>query len=608
MQSDPGKPQPGSGATPMLPSQLVQPTRSTTLPQQGNSQPDSGTAVHTDNVEPGDIAREDVNVVQQPPQGHSVPFKERVIGVAKGSLVAIPENPRNTPWQARPEGAWRANPSGQCVHKRSVRNVMAPTSLFMITTLRSRRVPHPSFLRSTSTSTATAKPNQTILDALEQAKAAEHDRSDSSSYRIRAFNKAIKEIGFLDRAMASPEDVKNLRGISSWVKKALVDLISSQNSLFISLSADGSIPPQSTLKRAEDDARRKALTSLQSVPGIGRKTSLTLFKMGIDTVEKLRASLSLSDDSLPSQMLTKSQLTYVKFYQHIVQPVTRNEAERVVAMAKELLPSTYEIVCTGAYRRGSETSPQTNRTGPPATPSDITKEYAQTEHRGRNSKAFSFNFTPTLALQRSRLLNEVLPSLQQGGLIGGQDLTELKRGEWKWTGVVRVPKSAAPGEIQESRKQRRDAVSNGTGTFRKADLNLVPFDSRASALLFLTGDNEFVRAMRLRASRMGLMLNEFGLWKWGSGAEHNPDLPTHISTVPRRGRGRPQKIPPPADGKWILIPTPTESVLLAELGLDYVPPERRNYAYLLSRFSKTGVKGWMGGEEQTPLTVLLSDK
>ncbi|KAJ4482375.1 hypothetical protein J3R30DRAFT_3699830 [Lentinula aciculospora] len=109
--SDPSQPQAGSGAPLTFPSEVAETTRSNTLPQQGNTQPDSGSAVHNHHnhheghggraehghPEPGDIAREQVNVVQLPADGsstHEVPFKERVIGVAKktrGTLLNKPE-------------------------------------------------------------------------------------------------------------------------------------------------------------------------------------------------------------------------------------------------------------------------------------------------------------------------------------------------------------------------------------------------------------------------------------------------------------------------------------------------------------------------------------
>ncbi|KAF5343256.1 hypothetical protein D9758_013416 [Tetrapyrgos nigripes] len=56
-----------------MPSEVVQPTRSTTQPQQGATQPDSGHAIHT---EP-----DGTRVVEVP--GPQVPFKEQVVGYAK---------------------------------------------------------------------------------------------------------------------------------------------------------------------------------------------------------------------------------------------------------------------------------------------------------------------------------------------------------------------------------------------------------------------------------------------------------------------------------------------------------------------------------------------
>ncbi|KAF9061441.1 hypothetical protein BDP27DRAFT_1452236 [Rhodocollybia butyracea] len=95
---DPSQPQPGSGAPVTYPSEVVDSTRSTTPPQQGNTQPGSGSTMHThaEDQKPGDIAREGVNVVTVPAEGQSqeIPFKERVIGIAqktRGTLLGKPE-------------------------------------------------------------------------------------------------------------------------------------------------------------------------------------------------------------------------------------------------------------------------------------------------------------------------------------------------------------------------------------------------------------------------------------------------------------------------------------------------------------------------------------
>ncbi|KAF8910378.1 hypothetical protein CPB85DRAFT_1435300 [Mucidula mucida] len=73
-----------------LPSEAVQPTRSTTQPQQGATQPGSGHAVHEDDAGETGPTR----VVEVPADSHKAPFKERVVGAAlktRGTLLGKPE-------------------------------------------------------------------------------------------------------------------------------------------------------------------------------------------------------------------------------------------------------------------------------------------------------------------------------------------------------------------------------------------------------------------------------------------------------------------------------------------------------------------------------------
>ncbi len=76
-------------------------------------------------------------------------------------------------------------------------------------------------------------------------------------------------------------------------------------------------------------------------------------------------------------------------------------------------------------------------------------------------------------------------------------------------------------------------------------------------------------------------LDEYGLWRWNSlnGDNGEPDVPgaseaSDDQTTLEKERdivGR---------GYWELMRTHTEEEILVELGLDWVPPERRNFAYL----------------------------
>jgi DNA polymerase beta len=135
---------------------------------------------------------------------------------------------------------------------------------------------------------------------------------------------------------------------------------------------------------------------------------------------------------------------------------------------------------------------------------------------------------------------------------------------------------------------------------------MVPWSSRATAFLALTGDTDFNIFLRARARRMGLVLNEYGLWKWEpslSKSSGDVDAPQEPSAPPvlfpehkeriKVKTGRPSKAGEGAegdhtpglgegveDGKWEKIETPTEQDVMSELGLGWVEPARRNYGLL----------------------------
>jgi DNA polymerase beta len=83
--------------------------------------------------------------------------------------------------------------------------------------------------------------------------------------------------------------------------------------------------------------------------------------------------------------------------------------------------------------------------------------------------------------------------------------------------------------------------------------SLVPQKSKGAALLALTGDNEFWHDVCTRAARHGLLLNEFGLWRWVDVGE----------------------------GSWELLCSESEEEIMDHIGMAYVPPEKRNFAFLV---------------------------
>lgn len=100
---------------------------------------------------------------------------------------------------------------------------------------------------------------------------------------------------------------------------------------------------------------------------------------------------------------------------------------------------------------------------------------------------------------------------------------------------------------------------------------MIPVKSRGAALLALTGDIEFNRDLRADASKLGMHLNEYGLWRWVS---HNSE-PT-----PDQSQDNEEK------GHWELTQAESEEDILHELGKFWIEPSKRNFAYILGNAKK----------------------
>jgi len=93
-------------------------------------------------------------------------------------------------------------------------------------------------------------------------------------------------------------------------------------------------------------------------------------------------------------------------------------------------------------------------------------------------------------------------------------------------------------------------------------------------MLALTGDIEFNKDIRLKAGQLGMHLNEFGLWRWQS---NEPEEPEAV-----------------AKGSWELMEAETEEAILAELGVEWIEPTKRNFAFVVGKPTKkraTTIKG-----------------
>lgn len=109
--------------------------------------------------------------------------------------------------------------------------------------------------------------------------------------------------------------------------------------------------------------------------------------------------------------------------------------------------------------------------------------------------------------------------------------------------------------------------------------------SRGAALLALTGDTDFNRDIRMKAIKLGMHLNEFGLWRWNPSSTPPPST-TGSKSTPKKAelKSKSKEIDPDPEkeededlesadmgldsnnGFWELVRVDTEEEILESLG------------------------------------------
>ena len=102
---------------------------------------------------------------------------------------------------------------------------------------------------------------------------------------------------------------------------------------------------------------------------------------------------------------------------------------------------------------------------------------------------------------------------------------------------------------------------------------MVPWQSRGAALIQLTGDLDYNIDLRKRAQQMGMLLNEYGLWRF------QPSSGSEGKTANETARAH-------EDGHWELVASETEEAILDELNTPWVEPEKRNFSFLMADSGK----------------------
>ena len=131
------------------------------------------------------------------------------------------------------------------------------------------------------------------------------------------------------------------------------------------------------------------------------------------------------------------------------------------------------------------------------------------------------------------LFEKILASLHKTGFLT-DDLTKQKDGrQQKYLGVCKLLRPGAK--------------------HRRLDIIVVPFEERATAIMYFTGSAHFNRSMRLLAIKMGMSLSEHAL----------------VTNVARHNK---EKL-----NEGSVLPTPTEESVFEHLGLPYRAPQERSH-------------------------------
>jgi len=321
----------------------------------------------------------------------------------------------------------------------------------------------------------------------------------------------------------------------------------------------------------EESERQESIGELTKVTGIGPVRARKLYDAGCRTLEDLKLPKYHSTLSTP----IRAALNFVGLFE---KPTPRAKVEQVVKAILEVLPKEFEMHIVGSYRRKQPFTsgidivlfhPSFIHIPPPADdPLKISRLKESSPRKSRGRSANNRLSADAKTKQNGLMSKSVVEPLTKQGLLAGTLLSSPQR----WQGFVRIPMDVN-GEYQANEYERLTGIRDKVGDFARLDISLLPLPSKGAALLANTGDSDFHSFVRTTASRMGLQLNELGLWRW--------------KEVPRAAcdaeDASPSEARPSASGYWELLASRSEEDILEELGLDYVEPENRNFSFVVGR-------------------------
>lgn len=278
-------------------------------------------------------------------------------------------------------------------------------------------------------------------------------RQGNEVFRVRAYDKVIKQLKIRDRPIITYDDLEGIEGIGSGIEQKIREILDT-----------GVLQAAEEIKaEAEADAdagnRMKVYDDLIRVHGIGAVKAKNL----IEKTAKITSIADLREKSLADpKLLNKQQKIGLKYYEEFIERIPRAEMRKhekrimdVITAAEPAAGAARAAMIVGSYRRGAKDSGDIDVLLP-----------------GDDTAAF----------------HGIVEKMQESGYI--TDILAL--GDKKCMAVAQLGKTTR-------------------SKHRRLDILLTPADEFATSVLYFTGSDKFNIEMRRKAIELGYSLSEHGL-------------------------------------------------------------------------------------------------
>jgi len=265
----------------------------------------------------------------------------------------------------------------------------------------------------------------------------DYEKLNNEIYKSRSYLKALSSLKRIkDDSELTEQNIKNLDGIGRSIYEKIKLILTT-----------GTCPQYENIQKI-DDPRYIFL----NIHGVGPQCANKLVKSGLKSIQDLKNCKNISDH------LNDVQLIGLKYYDHLLEKIPRNEIMKHELILKKILQkidSSSELTISGSYRRNKDFS------------GDI-DVLIKTETRDTFS-----NFIKSL------ISSEYL-------------IDHLAYGRKKYNGICKLGKR---------------------GLFRRIDIMNTTSSEYPFSILYFTGSDEFNKIFRNKCLEKGYSINEYGLKK-----------------------------------------------------------------------------------------------